>query len=389
VSVVSKLQSWKRAATRGLGVLVVCLAAGVHANAQAARSWNASAAAAYLDQRAAWWTAWPAASRDHGTFCISCHTALPYSLSRPALHAALGEDAAPSLVEQKILDNVTKRVRLWNEASPFYSENSGVNKSRESRGTESVLNALILANHDARGGRLGEDTRAAFANLWALQRTTGDAQGSWWWLQFNNEPWEGHDSGYFGAALAALAVGTAPENYASAPEIQANLKLLREYLNREYTNQSVVNQVVVLWASVWWTGLLSSERQRALIDELFGKQRADGGWGLETLAWTWKDLNLRSMVKMIRSDGTPLEARSDAYATALITFVLEQAGLPSENVQVRRGLEWLERSQDGTEGRWRSYSINGHHDPSSKTALFMSDAATAYAVLALTAAEKH
>ena len=44
-------------------------------------TWNRKAAAAYLDQRATWWTTWPNAQRDHGTFCVSCHTALPYALS--------------------------------------------------------------------------------------------------------------------------------------------------------------------------------------------------------------------------------------------------------------------------------------------------------------------
>src|SRR5580692_12541184 len=52
---------------------------------RAVNSWDPKAAAAYLDQRAAWWMGWQGASRDHQTFCISCHTALPYALSRPAL----------------------------------------------------------------------------------------------------------------------------------------------------------------------------------------------------------------------------------------------------------------------------------------------------------------
>ena len=64
--------------------------------------------------------AWPSAQRDHETFCVSCHTALPYALSRPALRAAMAEQA-PSPNEQRLLDNVTKRVRLWKDVEPFYS----------------------------------------------------------------------------------------------------------------------------------------------------------------------------------------------------------------------------------------------------------------------------
>jgi hypothetical protein len=54
-----------------------------------ANTWNPKAAAAYLDRRQAWWMEWPRAQRDHGTFCVSCHTAVPYALSRSALRSAL------------------------------------------------------------------------------------------------------------------------------------------------------------------------------------------------------------------------------------------------------------------------------------------------------------
>jgi len=349
-------------------------------------SWSARAAAVYLDQRAGWWEAWPAAARDHNTFCISCHTAVPYALSRPALRAVLGE-SAPTSAEQTLLSNVTKRVRLWNQVAPFYNdEKIGDDKSARSRGTEAVLNALVLASHDAESGRLTGDTRAAFDNMWSLQQDTGGASGSWFWLQFNNEPWEAHDSNYYGAALAAVAVGTAPENYRSTPNIQRHLTLLRDYLNREYANQSIINHVVLLWAEERWPGLLKPEQQARIVNELLDKQLADGGWNLASLVWTWRDWGILSSINMLRSDGSPLERKTDAYATGLITFVLEQVALPSANIHTKRGLEWLARNQDKTKGLWRSYSVNRRRDPSSGTGLFMSDAGTAYAVLALTIA---
>ena len=48
------------------------------------------------------------------------------------------------------------------------------------------------------------------------QLKTGEAKGAWSWLQFHNSPWEG-DSQYYGATLAAIAVGTAPGNYRVRP----------------------------------------------------------------------------------------------------------------------------------------------------------------------------
>src|SRR5437762_64208 len=195
-------------------------------------SWRDQAAAAYLDGRLDWWLGWSVAARDHETFCVSCHTVVPYAMARPALRAALAEQA-PSAIERRLLDNVTKRVRMWKEVEPFYPDKTrGVPKTAESRGTESVLNALILAWCDPPTANLRPDTRLAFENMWAQQLKAGEAKGAWSWLQFHNSPWEG-DSQYYGATLGAIALGTAPDSYRSAPEIRENLDLLREYLLRE------------------------------------------------------------------------------------------------------------------------------------------------------------
>src|SRR5438132_1143357 len=68
--------------------------------------------------------------------------------------------------------------------------NRGAYKTVESRGTESVLNALILSSNDAQPGELSNATRMALENMWAEQQTTGNRKGAWFWLRFANEPWE-------------------------------------------------------------------------------------------------------------------------------------------------------------------------------------------------------
>lgn len=360
---------------------MLCLGAGLLAadgpnDPQPPVSWDKKAAATYLDVREDWWMNWSTAARDHGTFCLSCHTAVPYAISRPALHSVLGEQTA-TVNERKLIANVTTRVRLWKEVGPWYSdEKVGVHKTSESRGTESILSAFILSNRDAQAGTLTADTRLAFANMWALQQLTGDLRGSWSWIQFDNEPWEALDSQYYGAALAGIAVGTAPQDYRSSPEIETNLRILREYLGREASKQSQLNRLMLLWVSTRLSGVLKSQDQQSIISEVLSLQRSDGGWSLTSLVGPWK-----------RRDGTALETISDGYATGLVVYVLGQSGITRKNLQLNRGLLWLANNQEKTQGRWLAYSLNKKRDPSSNAGSFMNDAATAYAVLALTQAK--
>jgi squalene-hopene/tetraprenyl-beta-curcumene cyclase len=286
-------------------------------------------------------------------------------MGRPALRAALAEQS-PSPTERKLVDNVTKRVRMWNEVLPFYPDNpKDAVKTAESRGTESILNAVILTGYDV------PDARLALDNMWAQQLKTGEAKGAWNWLQFHNSPWEG-DSQYYGATLAALAVGTAAGNYQATPEIQDNMKLLREYLVRERESQILVNRVILLWASTKVPGLLTTERQKSIVDEALSKQQEDGGFSLSSLVGDWK-----------RRDKTPLETKSDGLATGIVTFVLQQAGVKRDQPQMKRGLAWLVTNQEKTDGRWLAYSLNKERDLTTDVGRFMSDAATAYAVMAL------
>jgi squalene-hopene/tetraprenyl-beta-curcumene cyclase len=388
----------KKPGMREIATLLTCLLAGAMAgcarpaskvsnlkvsNPKVSNTWNPKTAAAYLDYREAWWSGWTGSARDHGTFCVSCHTALPYALSRPALRDALAE-RGPTDDERRLIENVTKRVRLWKDIGPYYGDQGYDHKTAESRGTEAVLNALILASHDAQSGEFSADTRAAFDNMWALQQTTGDSRGSWPWLQFDQEPWEARDSVYYGAALAAIAVGTAPGNYASAAEIQPNLASLREYLKRESAAQSTINHVFLLWASTKLPGQLAPQQQKDIIQEIMSKQQSDGGWRLASITWKWNGWSLKSVINMwLREDGTPIDGKSDGVATSLITLVLQEAGVSRDNAQLQHGLTWLMSNQDA-EGFWPASSVNKRRHMSSDTGRFMSDAATAFAVLSLT-----
>jgi hypothetical protein len=284
-------------------------------------------------------------------------------------------EQAPSALERRMLDNIITRVRMWKEAAPFYpTKNEADPKTVESRGTEAIFNALILARYDEPIGKLSADARIALDNMWGEQLKTGDARGAWPWLQFHNSPWEG-DSQYYGAALAAIAIGSAPGRYRDAPEIRDGVKMLADYLVREQAKQIPVDLVMLLWASAKLPGLLTREQQKTIVDEALARQQADGGFSLSAYVGGWK-----------RKDNTPLETRSDGYATGLIVYVLRQAGVPPEQPQVKRGLDWLRANQQD-DGHWLAWSLNKQRDPASDAGHFMGDAATAYAVLALTASK--
>jgi hypothetical protein len=86
--------------------------------------------------------------------------------------------------------------------------------------------------------------------------------------------------------------------------------------------------------------------------------------------------------------------RSDAYATGLITYVLRQAKLPVAQSSLERATAWLVANQrdyqvDQNHWKcWRTYSLNfdtehGGEDGEPWRRMFMSDAATAFAALAL------
>jgi hypothetical protein len=85
--------------------------------------------------------------------------------------------------------------------------------------------------------------------------------------------------------------------------------------------------------------------------------------------------------RWVRGSG-PTARRS----TCAATLALESAADARSQPHVKRGLSWLVAHQDPATGSWFAASLNKQRDPTSDAGKFMNDAATAYAVLALTAA---
>ncbi len=344
-------------------------------------------AARYLDDRMDIWYVKSKKLRtgDLETSCVSCHTVAPYALARPALRKAAGVKA-PVPQEERLLRETLLRVATYNSHEPLYKS-----KKDESRGSEAVLNLMVLVGEVTSDNQaaLAEPLRKGFEELWAARRE----DGAWEWLDFGNEPYESADSVYYGAALAAIAVGSA-EGYHSTNESDSiGIAKLKSYLRANYPSQNLYNKTWLLLASARLADLLSQDQASALAAELRRQQNADGGWSLYKLGpWTWS-----REAAPYDPPGKPdlaLLSQSDAYATGLVTYSIHEAGMPDATTAVQQARAWLQsnhRSWDIDQYQWdcwRTFSLNhdrehGGGEGDSWPRMFMSDAATAFAVLAL------
>ena len=319
--------------------------------AKSGENWDPALAARYLDARQEAWFAWPRAASPDGP-CISCHTGMPYLLARPALRKLLHE-SAPTMYETGL------RHRL--DARAGKEPVDGLQR------TNTIFEAMFVTDETKQ--------REAFEQLWALQKTDGPLKGAWQWFAADLDPWETPLQVPYGAALGALAIGSAPASIRDAADAQARIRALVEYLNDDLPHRPLHARLAMLWASTKLPQVMDERARRATIDEILAKQQADGGWTLESLGpWTDHPAAPASL--------TP--GASHPYATALTAYVLKLAAGKHARAETNRALDWLRKHQDRRTGAWPAVSMNKKYPAGSMEEKFLQDAATAFAVLALT-----
>ncbi|MBX9792376.1 MAG: squalene--hopene cyclase [Pirellulales bacterium] len=276
--------------------------------------------------------------------CMTCHTNYLYLLARPAI----GADApAHGIVRQFAEKLVTER---WPSQGPRWD-------------AEVVMTGAMLALNDrATTGKLHPTTRTALDRAWTVQRDDGGFS----WLKCDWPPME--DDDHFGATMAAIGVGAAPEGYAQSEAAQAGLAKLREYLRREPT-PTLHHRLMMVWASLELAEIWNDQQRTAALDELWPLQHDDGGWAVAQLG-PWQ-----------REDGTPQDTTtSDGYGTGFAVYIARRAGVPADNARLVRAIDWLKTHQRAS-GRWFTRSVHADNEH------FISHAGTAYAILALAACD--
>jgi squalene-hopene/tetraprenyl-beta-curcumene cyclase len=293
--------------------------------------------AAMLDEVASAWT--------RQKNCGSCHTNYAFLVARPDLKKY---DSEAEIQIRKFFED---RVAHWDDP-----------KGKPRWDTEVVATAATLAIHDARTtGKLHARTKLALDRMWTLQRK----DGAWDWLKCGWPPLE-HDD-YYGALMAAVGVGMAPEGYADSLAARDGVARLRKYF-ADTRAPDLHHRAMLLWAGRHLKGWTTEKDRDQTVKDLLQAQQKDGGWSLASLG------------DYTRADGTPnaKNAGSDGYGTGFVIFMLRQADVPADHAKIKEGLAWLKANQRQS-GRWftRSLHSDGYH--------FITHAGTAYAVMALRA----
>jgi squalene-hopene/tetraprenyl-beta-curcumene cyclase len=333
-----------------------------------AADWDPKLAAKYLDDRQKQWFDWSITKSSSGP-CVSCHTGLPYLLSRPHLRKALAETNKTEF-ETGLLEGL--QTRLASGEAMFKSFKK---EPLRSQGfcVEAILSVLALsADGHAPDAASKKVKKAAWDRLWSLEYPPGARRQVelWPWFNLDLHPYESEGSAYYGASLVAVAAGKDLSN-SDKKRFSAQLRSLTDNLHQNFQNQPIHNRLLALWASARLPGILNRKERDQLLSEVWQRQESDGGWPIAALG-PWSD-----------RPSKPESSGSSAYATALVLFTFQQAGEGCSDPRLQRGKEWLRSRQDQQTGAWLTSSMNKHYPQDSMQVGFMNDAASSFAVLAL------
>ena len=265
-----------------------------------------SQAAGHLDETALSWT------RQHR--CGSCHTNYPYLVARPALK----ETASPRIAEVRRF--FEERVAHWDDKD----------KAAKPRWDAEV----VVDGRGAGDQRRGDDRQASSPDPQGARPDLDgpEARRGLRLAQVRLAPLEYDD--YYGAIVAALGAGHAPDGYAQSPAAQAGLARLRAYFAKNPPPDLHHADDAALGLD---PARRPDDRRAAEHDHRPAPRAPTSRRRLEPplAGSTGNGATARPTIP---------KAPSDGYATGLGSFVLRQAGVPTSDPAIQRGVGWLCRT---------------------------------------------
>jgi len=291
----------------------------------------------YLEQGAVAWT--------KQRKCVSCHTNGLYLFSRPELSLELGP---PSIENRDFFVSELRKMKTLDQEKLL----SGI------RPTQVAYIAAGLAEWDRHvSKKVSPETDEALRFMLSLQ----SQDGSWG----NLDCWPPFESSNFqGATVAARALASAPGWLENLKEenLQAGVDRLKAYLQKTEPAHDY-GRLILLWTAAQYQDLLSAEKKQALIEMVRKQQLPDGGWSIRTFAApeAWGRGNraekLREEPEFDQKGNVWKNPTSDGHQTGLAIIVLRESGVPADDPQIQKGIQWLLTHQRES-GRWWTRSLN-------------------------------
>ena len=322
-------------------------------------------AAAYLENGA---TAWMKQRK-----CISCHTNAIYMTTRPALTKRLGKPSGQmrafyiGQLEKFETEEKAKQVAKRDKQKP--------KPEPKLRPTQIAYLAAGLAAWDAHVTKeLTPETERALRLMFRYQSD----DGSWG----NEDCWPPLESSHYHATtVAAIAAAEAPgwladiqRNQGEKKYLAAGVEKMKSFLRQQEPPHDYA-RLLLLHTSNHMSGLISPTRRKELIAMVLKHQLADGGWSLRTFAAP-EEWGSGNREKKLRAESEFDKPASDGHQTGLVLLALRGAGLPADDLRIRRGVRWLLSNQRES-GRWWTRSLNTDRFH------FITYSGTAYPLLAL------
>lgn len=275
--------------------------------------------------------------------CVACHSTGVYLAERPVLASLLGPPAAEvrdQFVKSMPADVGKPEIR---NGAKYYGAS-----------IQAVWRALGLATWDKYlTGKLSEPTDKAL-------RQVVDCMADEGFIMTITQVEIPYITTDFELTMqAARAMATAPGWLASVKD-EATLKrieTMKKYL-REHRPINDYERAVKLQLATYMPDLVSKAEREEAIAMLRKQQKSDGGWSTRNMSdlMKWHVKMDQKVVDMIRGEPDAADPASDPYMTAFAIVLMREAGVPAEDPQIRKGIDWLKANQRVT-GRWWMKSL--------------------------------